>query len=411
MIDSLPGQEPDAPLTGLRVLCAEADPAEARRQAALLSAAGALPLLAADRAGALRALRAQGPDMPDMAVLGCGLSQGSPAATEAAGTGAETDAEFTQAVRLEFPAMPLVLTAPRPGPDLLLHALRLGGADFAPVPAAEEFVRAAERAARRLRTARLRAKALEIYRGFFENAEVGMWLAAEDGRYVHCNTAFARLLGYASSQELLGQVVNIGAQVYADPEDWQVWPLALAAAANGAPARGGPLVREVRVYGRDGQLLWLRENLTVHTGPTGERLLLGLGVDVTEAKAAERTRQAGLDMLRQVMDTITDAMALVDFDENVVFCNEVFAERYGLPPEEAPGRALAEWLEVLAPEDAGHVARLQTTPAAYNIILRETRSSELRFATVTPFSDGSGILLGAVVMLRDDRLRAREQPA
>lgn len=233
---------------------------------------------------------------------------------------------------------------------------------------------------------------------FFDQAAAGLWLASAEGRYVRVNPAFARLLGHDSPEEMRRAVLRIPAQVYADPADWE----AGLAVLSGAPA----LTRDACCYGRDGQMVWLRESLfAVRRGPDQPLLLGGVARDVSRSVIEDSDRQALVDMLRQVMDTITDAMVLSDLEGRVVFCNSVFAARFRLRPEDAEGRDLAEWLEALDPSDADHLARLAACPEPYNLILRERAGGDLRFCTVSPFADAGGGILGAILMLRDDRLR------
>jgi len=237
-----------------------------------------------------------------------------------------------------------------------------------------------------------------LCRALFEQAAAGLWLASPEGRYVRVNPAYARLLGHDSPRDMLRDVTSIAAQVYSEPGDWE---------ACGAILAGGPpLTRDVHLYGRDGQLVWVRESLTgLRQGPGLPLLLCGVTRDVSRYRIEADDRQALLDMLRRVMDTLTDAMALTDLEGRVVFCNRVFAARFAAPGETLEGRDLADWLEELDPADAGHLARLAARPEAYNIVLRERAGGALRFTTVAPFADASGGLLGAALMLRDDQLR------
>jgi PAS domain S-box-containing protein len=59
----------------------------------------------------------------------------------------------------------------------------------------------------------------ERYRALFENAIEGIFRTTPDGRAIMCNSALARMLGYASPQETVEMLTDIGSQVYANPED------------------------------------------------------------------------------------------------------------------------------------------------------------------------------------------------
>ncbi len=234
---------------------------------------------------------------------------------------------------------------------------------------------------------------------FFAQAGTGFWLAGRDGRYRMVNPAYARILGHESPEALTRDIVSIPAQVYVNEADWR----ACLAVLDGGPS----MTREVEVYGRDAQAIWMREVISaVDPGDGSPRLIGGVVRDVSHDRLERGDREAMLGMLRHVMDAITDAMVLSDLDGRAVFCNRVFAARFGLNDEAVEGRDLGEWLTCLDPADAGHLAQLEKKPAPYNLILREQPGGALRFTTVSPFLDPSGGLLGAILMLRDDRLMA-----
>lgn len=222
----------------------------------------------------------------------------------------------------------------------------------------------------------------------------GLWVADAAGRYALVNAAFAAMLGDDGPEATRSRVVSMGQQVYADPADWEAC-LALAP--------GATLARVVPLYGRDGQMLFVREQVTA-SGESGATRFFGAAMDVTRSMGAKRDLEAHLAMLRQVMDAMADAMVLVDLEENVVLCNRVFARRLDADRADACGQGLSRLLSTLDPADDGHVARLAENPAPYNIILAERATGEMHFATVTPFTDGEGALLGAILLLRESRL-------
>ena len=69
-------------------------------------------------------------------------------------------------------------------------------------------LRASRRSVER-RTAELR-QAEEKYRSIFENAVEGIFQSTPDGRYLTVNRALAKMLGYASGQELMESIRHIG---------------------------------------------------------------------------------------------------------------------------------------------------------------------------------------------------------
>jgi two-component system, NarL family, sensor histidine kinase UhpB len=63
-----------------------------------------------------------------------------------------------------------------------------------------------------------RRRAEEKYRSIFENAVEGIFQTTVDGRILTANPAMARMFGFASPEELLEAISDIGDQLYVDPE-------------------------------------------------------------------------------------------------------------------------------------------------------------------------------------------------
>lgn len=59
----------------------------------------------------------------------------------------------------------------------------------------------------------------EKYRSIFENATEGIFQSTPEGKLLTVNTEMARILGYESSEELIGAIDNISQQVYVDAAD------------------------------------------------------------------------------------------------------------------------------------------------------------------------------------------------
>ena len=121
----------------------------------------------------------------------------------------------------------------------------------------------------------------ENYRSFFENATEGILRSTVDGRLINVNPAFAKLVGYGSPQELLENVQDLGAHLYADP------------------MRRMELIRKLEQdgYVRDfeyevklpsGESRFLTTYCHLVTGEDGEIYLEGIATDVSERKLKEQ---------------------------------------------------------------------------------------------------------------------------
>ncbi len=132
-------------------------------------------------------------------------------------------------------------------------------------------------------------RAERSYRTLYENAIQGMFRSNLDGRIKTANPAFARMLGYASAEELLQE--SDMDSVYVFPEDRREWLARIR--------RQGFLRNyELRLRRKDGTPLWVLGNVLLTRDDDGEEVLEGIEIDVTEKALAEQE----LERKRQRLD-------------------------------------------------------------------------------------------------------------
>jgi PAS domain S-box-containing protein len=121
----------------------------------------------------------------------------------------------------------------------------------------------------------------ENYRGIYESALEGMWRVSPEGRVLSANPAMARILGYASPEELMASVTDISRQLYVRPQERDALLLAYG---RGTAIEG----REFEFYRKDGQRIWvLTSGRPVHDD-SGQLLFAeGFVTDITRRKRAE----------------------------------------------------------------------------------------------------------------------------
>ena len=59
----------------------------------------------------------------------------------------------------------------------------------------------------------------EFFRDALMHSPIGVFITTPSGRFTFANHAMARILGYASPDELMALVTDISTQVYCDPAD------------------------------------------------------------------------------------------------------------------------------------------------------------------------------------------------
>ena len=116
----------------------------------------------------------------------------------------------------------------------------------------------------------------ERYRLLFERNLAGVYRSTPEGRMLECNGAFARILGYDSRDELLGQTAW---DLFFSRRDRDVCLARLR--------EQGTLTNfELRMRRKDGSSVWVLENETLLTGEQGE-IVEGTLIDISERKLTE----------------------------------------------------------------------------------------------------------------------------
>ena len=132
----------------------------------------------------------------------------------------------------------------------------------------------------------------EKYRGIFENAVEGIYQSTPDGHFLSVNPAYAGMYGYASPQEMMGNITEIDQQLYVNPEDRKTFKEILE--KNGI-IKGF----EAQHYKKGGDKIWVQVNAILVNDSTGKILYNGFAEDITKQKIAENEREALMKQLHQ----------------------------------------------------------------------------------------------------------------
>jgi diguanylate cyclase (GGDEF)-like protein/PAS domain S-box-containing protein len=134
------------------------------------------------------------------------------------------------------------------------------------------------------------------YRLLFERNLAGLYRTSLDGRILDCNSAFARILGYSSREEVL----KVSAlDLYSDPGDRESFLSRLT--------QQRVLVNfELCLRRRDGSPVWVLANESLIDEPGGETVMDGSLIDITDRKRADQQRwhQANHDALTDLPNRV-----------------------------------------------------------------------------------------------------------
>jgi diguanylate cyclase (GGDEF)-like protein/PAS domain S-box-containing protein len=142
-------------------------------------------------------------------------------------------------------------------------------------------------------------RAEQRYRSMYRNAVQGMFQAEPDGKLLRVNPAYARILGYDSTDEMLA-LKNGSAGLYFEPTERQRMLKALR-------RRGVLIDYEVKLRRRDGSPVWALANYRLTQDEQGRRIIEGILVDHTARKRLEEALRRGRERFRglSMQDNLT----------------------------------------------------------------------------------------------------------
>ncbi|WP_424594821.1 PAS domain S-box protein [Bradyrhizobium sp.] len=176
----------------------------------------------------------------------------------------------------------------------------------------------------------------ESYRKLFEASVDGIYVTTPAGALLNANPALARMMGYATPQDLIDGIGDVGENLYVHP--------AARAEYRSRMQRDG-MVREFeyQVRARDGALLWLSDSATAVRNDAGEMIRYeGTVRDITDQKRAEDAIAEGRRLLQMVIDTVPAVINVKDRELRYVLMNRYMAGIFGVQPGDAIGRTTSE---------------------------------------------------------------------
>jgi len=146
-----------------------------------------------------------------------------------------------------------------------------------------------------------RREAEEHYRDLFENAEEGIFQTTFEGRLLHANPAYARILGYESPEELMSSVTDI-TEHYSDREKRRIM-------LDRIKKNGNVKGYELQLKRRDGSRVWVLASARMVRDSKGV-YLEGMIEDITQRKQAEKDLRKSMKRIRGAMEGAIHAVAM-----------------------------------------------------------------------------------------------------
>ncbi|WP_168046524.1 PAS domain S-box protein [Brevundimonas alba] len=186
-----------------------------------------------------------------------------------------------------------------------------------------------------------------------EQAPVMLWMSDEHGRCVHLNKALREFWGVNDAAE----TIDFSSFVHADDRD------RVGDATRGAMEQAGVLEVEARFRRADGEWRVLHTEALPRIDADGRfRGMIGVNIDVTEARAADIALREREAQLQAMVDQASAGIARVGLDGAVLSANARYAEIVGVSPGDVVG---------LSTEAVTHPDDIEATQKALDRALSE----------------------------------------
>jgi len=142
----------------------------------------------------------------------------------------------------------------------------------------------------------------EKYRSIFQNSALGIFRSTSEGRYKEVNTAFAKILGFKSPQELIDEVSDIS-ELYKFPQDREKIKKAFS-------DKGFVEDYEVLANHPQKEKVWISINAKQNQYQNGDIYYEGTVKDITEKKDAEEKLKGSEERFRELVNTVNSGVAV-----------------------------------------------------------------------------------------------------
>ena len=175
-------------------------------------------------------------------------------------------------------------------------------------------------------------EAEEKYRGIFEHIVEGIFQTTPDGYYLSANSALARIYGYASPNELMASLRDIGRKLYVE---------------SGRRAEFIQIMQEhdtvtdfeSRIYRKDGSVIWIAENVRAIRDAQARLLYYeGTVEDITLRKQAEENLLQSEALYHSLVETLPQNIFRKDLEGRFTFVNQRFCHTLGRVAAEILGK-------------------------------------------------------------------------
>ena len=175
-------------------------------------------------------------------------------------------------------------------------------------------------------------EAEEKYHSLFDHLVEGIFQTTPEGRYLMANAALARIYGYASPEELIQGLTDIGGRLYVEKGRREEF-IRLMQEHDTITGFESP------IYRKDGSVIWISENCRAIRDAQGRLLYYeGTVEDITQRRQAEENLRNSETLYHSLVETLPQNILRKDPQGRFTFANQQFCKMLGRPLEEIVGK-------------------------------------------------------------------------
>jgi len=268
-------------------------------------------------------------------------------------------------LKARAPRVPVVVVGTVDDDALAMQAVHAGAQDYLAKNQLSPrwLLRAIRYAIERHRADMALLDAEAQYRNLFDHLTEGIFRTTREGRYLLANAALARMYGYASAEELMREISDIGGTIYVQPGRREEF-IRLMDEQDTISNFESPIFR------KDGHIIWISEDCRAIRDAEG-RLLYYEGTvrDITERRAAEENLRNSEALYHSLVETLPQNIFRKDLQGRFTFANQQFCRTLGRRLEEILGKTDYDFFPPeLAAKYQHDDARVIATGQNYNTV-------------------------------------------
>ncbi len=164
----------------------------------------------------------------------------------------------------------------------------------------------------------------EQFRNLFEHAPIGIFHSNTEGKLLAANPALAKIIGFASSKELIDGITDIGTQIFVDPD---LRPRIIHALTS---SEGWVHYDEILWHRNDGKIISIELTGRKVVNSSGDLLYFeGFAEDISERKIAERNLYESDAQFKRIIENLPVFVSISTLNDELLYLNPLGLQFYG----------------------------------------------------------------------------------